>query len=103
MKNLKIIYATKHITFYSFGNIFKLSKNKYLFIYPIGEFKNRLINKDENINNILLYDSLNYIMIMEKENKEYILIYRSLYYFENNNFDISVEIQNTYIESRETL
>ena len=40
---------------------------------------------------------------MENENKEYILIYRSLFYFENNNINSSLEIQNSYIESREAL
>ena len=51
------------------------NNNKYLFNYSLGEFKNKLLTKDEKITKILLIEELKYIMILEKERNEYILIY----------------------------
>ena len=93
---------TIHTNFNAFRNLFELSKNRYLFIYPIVEFKEHFIKKDENINQILLKDYLNYILIMESKNKEYILIYQS-YFSENHDLHPSLEMQNTYIESNDEL
>ena len=55
----------------------KNSKNnrKYLFINPLGEFKNKLLKNDKSISKILLIDDLKYIMILEREKHEYIFIY----------------------------
>ena len=52
---------------------------KYLFNYSLGEFKTKLLTKDEKITNILLDKQLKYIMILEKEKNEYILIYSDKY------------------------
>ena len=97
-----VIKHIKHTSFDAFETFFELSKNNYLFIYPIGEFKEHFIKKDENINQILLKDYLNYILIMESENKEYILIYQS-YFTENHDLHPPLEMQNTYIESNDEL
>jgi hypothetical protein len=51
------------------------SNEKYLFTYPIGEFKNKLLKNDEKIKKLLLKENLRYIIILEKEKNEYILIY----------------------------
>ena len=53
------------------------SNEKYLFKYPIGEFKNKLLNNDKKINKILLKENLKFIIILEKEKNEYILIYEN--------------------------
>ena len=54
----------------------KKSKNEnYTFIYPLGEFKNKMLKKEENVIKILLIDNLRYIIILEKEYKEYIFLY----------------------------
>lgn len=61
--------------FYCFENIINLSNNKYLLIYPIEEIKkNFLMNKD--IIEILLKDILDKILVLNKGNYEYILIYK---------------------------
>ena len=59
-------------------NIFKISKNKYLFRYSKGQFKNNLNNKNPEIINIILKKSLNKIIIIEQNNIEFILIYGNL-------------------------
>ena len=51
------------------------NNNKYLFVYPFGEFKNILLTKDKRITKILLIKELKYIIILEKELNEYIFIY----------------------------
>ena len=66
----------KHKKFFKFKNINKLDNKNYLFIYPKGEFKKILINNNRNIIKIILIDYLNYILILEKGNNEYILIYQ---------------------------
>ena len=66
----------KHKKFFKFKNINKLDNKNYLFIYPKGEFKKILINNNRNIIKIFLIDYLNYILILEKGNNEYILIYQ---------------------------
>ena len=58
-----------------FKSIIKIDNKKYLFIYPKGEFKKKLINNNKVIMKIIHFDYLNYILILEKEENEYILIY----------------------------
>ena len=69
-------YFEKIDHFFSIGNIFQFNHHKaYLFIYPIGEFKNKLLNNNEIIIKILMKGYLNNIIILQKENNEYILIF----------------------------
>ena len=54
----------------------KKSKNDYYaFIFPLGEFKNKILTKEEDIIKILLKESFRYIIILEKELNEYIFLY----------------------------
>ena len=69
-----------------------LANVKHIFKYPIGEFKKKLLINDKNVINILLNNYLKYIMILEKEKKEYIFIYSKS---KLNNFHI---INNTIPE-----
>ena len=61
------------------NDYFKIQNSKikkYIFISPIGDFKNKILERDKNIITILLKKELNCIMILEKEkNKECIFIY----------------------------
>ena len=59
---------------FKYKHIFKLSNKKYLFLYPINEFKNIFANK-EHIINIILLENLNQILIIEYNDFEYVLIY----------------------------
>ena len=52
-----------------------INNEKYLFVNPLGEFKSKLLKEDKNITKILLNVELKYIMILEGETYEYILIY----------------------------
>ena len=67
----------KNGSFYCFGNIFKLSSTKYLFIYPIIQFIKKVIQNDKEIIKILLNSILDTIIILVKENNEYILLYKN--------------------------
>jgi mRNA-degrading endonuclease RelE of RelBE toxin-antitoxin system len=60
-------------------HIFKLSDNKYLFKYPVGEFEIIFKNRDINILAILSNENLNYIKIITKNNFEYIFISKLSY------------------------
>ena len=55
-------------------NIFKISKNEYLFRYSKDHFKKELTNKNPEIVNIISKDTLNKIIIIEQRNNEFILI-----------------------------
>ena len=67
------------------------NNEKYLFIYHSGEFKNRLVKNDENITKILLIKSLKFIIILEKENNEYVFIYS------DNNEQKQLKINNNNV------
>ena len=58
-----------------FKNIFEIDRNKYLFIYPINEFKNNFENNDINILNILKTPTLNQILIIENKGNQHIFVY----------------------------
>ena len=58
-----------------FKNIFEIDGNKYLFIYPINEFKNNFENNDINILNILKTPTLNQILIIENKGNQHIFVY----------------------------
>ena len=67
----------------------KDNKN-YLFINPLGEFKNKLSKNDKSIAKILLIEDLRYIMVLEREKHEYIFIYSK------NNEETNVKINIKY-------
>ena len=62
---------------YNNENIISINKNKFLFIYPINEFKKEFLKKDKVILNLLKNRLLNKIFILEKQKNEYILVYHS--------------------------
>jgi hypothetical protein len=70
---VKLIYYFDKIEhFFSLGNLFQFNNYKtYLFVYPIGEFEYKLRNNDDVIIKILKIKSLNYIIILEKENHKF--------------------------------
>ena len=70
----------------------KSNNEKYLFIYPIGDMKKRLIEKDKNIILILSKDYLKNIMILEKEKNEYIFIYSDDN--KKDNLEMSIKYEN---------
>ena len=80
----------KNEIFFINNNIIKLDNKKYLLIYPIGEFKNKLINNDKDIIKILLFPHLTDIIILEQEKNEYILIYEKEYIPKNNIHILSI-------------
>ena len=91
---VKLIYYFDKIEhFFSLGNLFQFNNYKtYLFVYPIGEFEYKLRNNDDVIIKILKIKSLNYIIILEKENNEYILIFEEKQYIiksMNNDIQLS--------------
>ena len=82
-------------------NIYKLSNKEYLFKYPINEIKNKFMNKDKNILDILRKDILNRIEIIIQGKIEYVYIYDysyNDYKSEINSLDYGFNINNTYNE-----
>ena len=77
---------------YIIGNIFELDKNKYLFIFPIHEFKKKYLNNNNDILNILRNKFINEILIVERFNNEYILVYQTTRNNMNENLDTGVRI-----------
>ena len=73
-----IIKEQYEMKIFKYKHFFQLSNKKYLFKYPINEFKKKFENK-EQIVNILLLENLNQIMIIEKDDFEYVLIYKKLF------------------------
>lgn len=71
-----IINEPSELILFQYKSIFKLSKNKYLFIYPTGEFANKFKRNNPDILDILLNENLNRIIIIKKGYNEYILIYQ---------------------------
>lgn len=63
--------------YFSSNNIFKISASKYVFKYPVNQFKQELVNNNEIIFKILSNDSFNKIIIIQKKNYEYIIVYNS--------------------------
>ena len=85
-----IYYQTQHS-----NDFFKEQDSanvKYIFKWPIGDLKHKLLYNDENVINIIKNNNLKYIMILAKGKNEYIFIYSKS---KLNNFHI---INNTIPE-----
>ena len=65
------------------NNVYKYHENRYLFRYQIGEFENKLRNKEEVITNILLKEDLNSIIVIRQGIIQYIEIYESFGLLDN--------------------
>ena len=78
-----IINPTSELIVNTYNNFVKLNENKYLFRYQIGEFENKLRNKEEVITNILLKEDLNSIIVIRQGIIQYIEIYESFDLFDN--------------------
>jgi hypothetical protein len=74
--NVRILIYNTVVNLNDYFKIQKSKIKKHIFISPIGDFKNKILERDKNIIKILLKKELNCIMILEKEkNKECIVIY----------------------------
>ena len=89
--NMNKLMSNKNVNLDEFLREKNSNDNKnYLFINPLGEFKNKLSKNDKSISKILLIDDLRYIMILEREKHEYIFIYSK------NNEETNVKINIKY-------
>ena len=69
-----ILNETSEIFLNNSQDLFKL-KNKFLFKYKVGEFKNYFNNNDKTLIDILLKSDFEKINIIAQGNIQYILIY----------------------------
>ena len=74
-KNLGNLLYNKNERLYDYYNFQKSNIQKTLLIYQVGEVKKKILQKDNYILEILTNKYMKYIMILEKENNEYIFIY----------------------------
>ena len=73
--NISLLIYNKLENLDTFFNEEKLNNDSHIFIYSLGEFKNKLVKKEEDIIKILLKKNFRYIIILEKEHQEYIFLY----------------------------
>ena len=106
-EDLIIDKYSEHI-FYNYENIFKFANGNYLLKYHLDEFKTKFNNEEKNIIDILLNVDLKKIIIFEKNNYEYIYIFKS----ENKSFNYVEKIfeninvldsKENVIDSNETI
>jgi ubiquitin-conjugating enzyme E2 D/E len=89
--NMNKFMSNKNVNLDEFLREKNSNDNKnYLFINPLGEFKNKLSKNDKSIAKILLIEDLRYIMVLEREKHEYIFIYSK------NNEETNVKINIKY-------
>ena len=84
--NLSKLIYNKVQNLIDYFKVNQSSCEKNLLINLKGEFKDKIISKDDDIIKKVLQKNLKYIMILEKDENEYILIYS----FYNNNSNLSV-------------
>ena len=92
--NLNNLICNKIENLYDFFLAKNSNNSKYLFKDTFGEFKNKLLKKDEKIIKIILIEELKYIIILENEKNEYIFIYS-----DNNNQKSFLKIDKEPIKS----
>ena len=73
-----IINEISEVILFNTKPLFKLSKNKYLMKYEVGDFDNYYRNNKERLINILLLKDLNAINIITQGNMKYILLYECI-------------------------
>ena len=73
-QNYIIDNYSEHII-YKDENNFKLSKEYYLFKYPLNKFKIKINDMDKKVMDVILNDYFNNIFIITKENNEYIFLF----------------------------
>jgi hypothetical protein len=84
--NLSKLIYNKVQNLIDYFKVNQSSCEKNLFINLKGEFKDKILSKDDDIIKKVLQKNLKYIMILEKDENEYILIYS----FYNDNSNLSV-------------
>ena len=84
--NLSQLIYNKVQNLIDYFKVNQSSCEKNLLINLKGEFKDKILSKDDDIIKKVLQKNLKYIMILEKDENEYILIYS----FYNNNSNLSV-------------
>ena len=86
--------------FYPNENIYKLSPNFYIFKYPKEEFQNHINNKE--IMDIIKNETLDNISLIEKNELEYISIYKNNpnENIQRNNNDININNNIPNIDNR---
>ena len=84
--NLSKLIYNKVQNLIDYFKVNQSSCEKNLLINLKGEFKDKILSKDDDIIKKVLQKNLKYIMILEKDENEYILIYS----FYNNNSNLSV-------------
>ena len=83
--NLSKLIYNKVQNLIDYFKVNQSSCEKNLLINLKGEFKDKILSKDDDIIKKVLQKNLKYIMILEKDENEYILIYS----FYNNNSNLS--------------
>ena len=84
--NLSKLIYNKVQNLIDYFKVNQSSCEKNLLINLKGEFKDKILSKDDDIIKKVLQKNFKYIMILEKDENEYILIYS----FYNNNSNLSV-------------
>ena len=95
-----IINEKTKMFFYPNENIYKLSPNFYIFKYPKDEFQNHINNKE--IMDIIKNETLDNISLIEKNELEYISIYKNNpnENIQRNNNDININNNIPNIDNR---
>ena len=83
-----IINKNSEIILFYYKTIFQLSKWEYLIVISVDDFVIRFKDEDKELITILLIKDLDKIQIYEKDNKEFIYIYKKI---ESKNLNNSLD------------